>query len=162
MDRFLLAAAIVIVTAGVAMFMRYRSARRVSLSGSVSGKQASNGYTPSSHVPSGYIPSGIAMDDLVACGLAPPADAAAFIVVFTEATCRTCAAALQTANGPLGAGLTVIEVEYTAQSDLQKRLGIDTVPTTVLVANDGAVLAGWSGKIDEAELAAATQLATNR
>ncbi len=150
MDRLLLAAAIMVATVGVATFMRYRSTRQLAVSARMA-VTATNGH----------IPSAIAVTELETCGLAPPAGATAFIVVFTEATCRTCAAALQTASGPLGAGLAVIEVEYTAQRDLQKRLRIDTVPTTVVVTGDGAVLAGWSGKIDEVELQATAQLVTN-
>ena len=178
MDRLVLAAAIGLVAVVVAAVMRRRRSAGLAAgwaagrtSGSAGGSAAAgdshitvgrvpSGRIPGGHIPSGHIPSGIAVAELVACGLAPP-PAVSFIVVFTEETCRTCAAALQTARGPLGAGLAVIEVEYSAQSELQRRLGIDTVPTTVVVASDGGVIAGWSGKIDEAELQDSARDASN-
>ena len=76
-------------------------------------------------------------------------------VVFTEETCRTCAAALDTVRGPAGAGLPVTEVPFDAQRELHRRYRIHTVPTTLLVALDGQVVDGWLGPVTESELAAA-------
>lgn len=83
-------------------------------------------------------------------------------VVFTEESCRTCAAALGVVRGPAGAGLAVVEVPFGAERHLHRQHGIDTVPTTVLVDRDGQVIDGWIGRVDLSELAAALADALNR
>jgi thioredoxin-like negative regulator of GroEL len=54
--------------------------------------------------------------------------------------------------------VVVAEVEYGENSELHRRYGIDTVPTTVLVEGDGNVVEGWTGKIEVGELARALAL----
>ncbi len=148
MDRLALALAILVAAVAIAAIARRRSGARLARS-------------PDALAGRGHVPSAVDVRQLINHGLSPPEGASAFIVVFTEETCRTCAAALRSANGPSGGGLPVIEIEYSAQRELQESLDIDTVPTTVVVASDGAVLAGWSGKIDEAELGEASQRAAS-
>lgn len=77
------------------------------------------------------------------------------VVVFTEATCQSCAAALQLARAVAGERRTVVEIEYGARRDLHAQLGIDAVPTTVVVLPDGAVTAGFVGRVPAEALAAA-------
>lgn len=79
-------------------------------------------------------------------------DDAPAIVVFTEASCQSCQAAIQLVRGPAGADFPVADVEYGADRALHDRYGIDTVPTTVAVHRDGNVAGGWTGKVDPAEL----------
>lgn len=89
--------------------------------------------------------------DLVAVGVSRgPA-----FVVFTEETCRTCAAALGVVRGPAGAGLHVAEVPFGAAQELHRLHGIDTVPTTVVTDADGQVIDGWVGRVDLSGLAVA-------
>lgn len=153
MGRLILAAGIMVVAVLVAALLsRCDHSRQRAESRSVDGDLPAG---------LGHLPSVVNVVELAAAGLVPPPDTA-FIVVFTEATCRTCAAALATARGPLAVGLAVIEVEYAAQRELQRRLKIDTVPTTVVVDSTGAVLFGWAGKIDDDELAAAACTVTGR
>jgi hypothetical protein len=80
-------------------------------------------------------------------------DAGPAIIVFTEASCNSCQAAIGLVRGPAGAELPVAEVEYGASRALHERFAIDTVPTTVVVAGDGVVVGGWTGKVDPGELA---------
>lgn len=77
------------------------------------------------------------------------------LVVFTEATCRTCQAALAVVRGPAGAGLPVAEVSFGIERELHRRHGIDTVPTTVVTDADGRVVDGWVGSVDLSGLASA-------
>ena len=77
------------------------------------------------------------------------------LVVFTEETCRTCAAALAVVRGPAGAGLLVAEVPFGAERELHRQHGIDTVPTTVVIDADGQVIDGWVGRVDLSGLTAA-------
>lgn len=77
------------------------------------------------------------------------------IVVFTEASCNSCQAAIRLVRGPAGADLPVVDVEYGESKQLHDRFGIDTVPTTVVVGDDGVVSAGWTGKVDPGDLAVA-------
>ncbi len=77
------------------------------------------------------------------------------VVVFTEATCHTCAAALQLARSVAGLNRAVVEIEYGANRELHAQLGIDAVPTTVVVQRSGAVTAGFVGRADADELASA-------
>ena len=99
-------------------------------------------------VPRSELPAAV---DLAAAGL----DRGPALVVFTEETCRTCAAALAVVKGPAGAGLPVAEVPFGAERELHRQHGIDTVPTTVVTDAGGEVIDGWVGSVDLSELAAA-------
>lgn len=99
-------------------------------------------------VPRSELPPAV---DLAAVGVAGgPA-----LVVFTEETCRTCAAALAVVRGPAGAGLPVAEVPFGAERELHRQHGIDTVPTTVVTDVGGQVIDGWVGSVDLSGLTAA-------
>lgn len=99
-------------------------------------------------VPRSELPAAV---DLAAVGLqGGPA-----LVVFTEETCRTCAAALAVVKGPAGAGIPVAEVPFGAKRELHRQHRIDTVPTTVVTDAGGEVIDGWVGSVDLSELAAA-------
>ena len=54
-------------------------------------------------------------------------------------------------RGPAGAGLPVADIEYGADQELHRKFDIDTVPTTVIVDEQGTVVAGWVGRIDLSE-----------
>lgn len=130
MERLAIAAALVVIALAVALAVQRR---RGSAAGSV----------PHSTVP--------ATVDLASLGM----DACPAIVVFTEETCRTCAAAIAVVRGPAGAGVPVAEVPFAGARDLHRRHGIDTVPTTVVADGEGLVVDGWTGRVDESALTAA-------
>jgi thioredoxin-related protein len=64
------------------------------------------------------------------------------VVVFTSATCGTCAQ-------------VVAEVEVTAEADLHQRYGIDAVPTLVVADADGVVRRSFLGPVTATDLWAA-------
>ena len=77
------------------------------------------------------------------------------IIVFTEASCQSCQAAIRLVRGPAGADVPVADIEYGQDRDIHETYGIDTVPTTVVVSADGTVAGGWTGKVDPGDLAIA-------
>ena len=78
-------------------------------------------------------------------------DSGPAIIVFTESTCDSCQTAVRLVRGPAGAGMPVADIEYSAEPGLHKKFAIDTVPTTLVVDNEGNVLAGWTGRVDLGE-----------
>lgn len=130
MERLIIAAVLIVVALAVAWLAQRR-------------RGASAAALPRSELPSAV--------DLEALGVAGgPA-----FVVFTEETCRTCAAALAVVRGPAGAGLPVAVVPFGAKGELHRQHGIDTVPTTVVTDAHGQVIDGWVGRVDLSGLAAA-------
>lgn len=133
MERLAVAAVLVAIALGVAFVAQRR-------------RGAAPGAVPDSSVPASV--------DLSSLGV----ESGPAIVVFTEETCRTCAAAVAVVRGPAGAGLAVAEVPFATQRDLHRRHGIGTVPTTVVADAHGQVVDGWIGRVDVGELAAALAL----
>lgn len=130
MERLIIAALLIVAAIAVAWLIQRR-------------RGAHGAAVPRSELPSAV--------DLGAVGIAVgPA-----LVVFTEETCRTCAAALAVVRGPAGAGLPVAEVSFGNDRELHRRHGIDTVPTTAVVDVTGQVIDGWVGSVDLSALAAA-------
>lgn len=130
MERLAIAAVLIVVAIVVASLAQRR-------------RGASPTAAPRSELPAAV--------DLAAVGM-PRGPA---LVVFTEETCRTCAAALAVVRGPAGAGLPVAEVPFGVERELHRRHGIDTVPTTVVTDVEGRVVDGWVGRVDLSGLAAA-------
>ena len=130
MERFVIAAVLVVIALAVAFAAQRRR------------DAAASGVAPSS------VPASV---DLGLLGI----DAGPAIVVFTEETCRTCAAALEAVRGSAGADLPVVEVPFAAERELHRRHGIDTVPTTAVVDAGGDVVDGWVGRVELPGLAAA-------
>ncbi|WP_419912502.1 hypothetical protein [Candidatus Poriferisodalis sp.] len=137
MERFAIAAVLVVIALAVAFVAQRRR-----------GAAASG-------VPHSSVPASV---DLGSLGI----DAGPAIVVFTEETCRTCAAAIAVVRGPAGAGLPVTEVPFADERELHRRHGIDTVPTTVVADPDGNVVDGWIGRVELSALAAALAQVRNR
>lgn len=79
-------------------------------------------------------------------------DAPWLVVLFTSATCDTCAGAVTKAAVLAADDVVVQEVEVTARPDLHARYGIDAVPTLVVAGPDGAVRVSYVGPPPAAEL----------
>lgn len=74
------------------------------------------------------------------------------VVVFTSATCQTCAAAVRAAREVEGGDVALQDVEVAERKDLHDRYGIDAVPTLVVADDEGVVRASYVGPPDPGEL----------
>ena len=74
------------------------------------------------------------------------------VVVFSSATCTTCAAAVAAARAVEGGDVAVDDVEHVARRDLHDRYAIDAVPTVLVVDDEGVVRASFVGAPDADEL----------
>jgi len=132
--RLLVAAAIVVVVALVALALERRR------------PQPPTQARPAGAYP---VPTQLDRDDFDHTG------ADWLVVVFTSATCESCAEAVAKAQ-PLASGpVAVTEVEVGARPRLHRRYGIEAVPTIVLTDAEGVVRASFVGNPPAAELWAA-------
>ena len=80
------------------------------------------------------------------------------VVVFTSATCQTCAGVWERA-APLDAGpdgpVAVQQVEVGAEPELHRRYGIDAVPLTLVADGRGVVVRHFHGPLTATDLWAA-------
>ena len=67
------------------------------------------------------------------------------VVVFTSATCRSCAGTLTGARALASPAVAVQEVEVSARPDLHRRYGVDAVPMVVVADAEGVVRASFAG-----------------
>lgn len=130
MERLVVAAAIVIAVAVVARLLR---ARRV------------DAPTQPRH----RVPDQLDRADFQGC------DADWLLVVFTSATCGTCADVVAKAQVLASRSVAVSEVEFSAERELHRRYGIDAVPTLVLADRDGVVRHSVVGRVSATDLWAA-------
>ena len=77
------------------------------------------------------------------------------VVVFTSATCESCAQATAKAAVLAGPEVAYQEVSYQQRKDLHDRYGIDAVPTILMAGADGAVRVSFVGVPAATELWAA-------
>ncbi|MGQ0830185.1 MAG: thioredoxin domain-containing protein [Microthrixaceae bacterium] len=77
------------------------------------------------------------------------------VVVFTSATCSTCAGVWERAQPLASASVAVQEVELSAARDLHERYAIEAVPTALVVDRDGVVRASFLGPVTATDLWAA-------
>jgi hypothetical protein len=96
-----------------------------------------------------HVPTGVARQDF-----ARP-DAPWLVVVFTSATCGTCAATWAVARELESASVTTQEAEVGEAPALHERYGIDAVPTTIVCDVDGAVVRSFLGPVSATHLWAA-------
>jgi len=80
--------------------------------------------------------------------------AAWLVVVFTSATCDTCAGVVAAAQRVAGDDVAVVDVEYQTQRSVHERYRIEAVPMVVFADAGGAVRASRLGPVTAAELAA--------
>jgi hypothetical protein len=133
-DRLIIAAAIVIVAVVVALVVRRR--RRPDAPTQVSR----------------VVPTQLDRTDF------ERPDAAWLVVVFTSATCDTCAGVVAAARSLAGADVAVVDVEYQTQRATHERYHIDAVPMVVFADAAGAVRASRLGPVSAADLAAALDM----
>ena len=85
----------------------------------------------------------------------PHADTPWCVIVFSSATCHTCASVLEKARVLECAEVAVVDVEFSANRELHKRYEIDAVPGVVVVDRDGIVRASFAGPVTATDLWAA-------
>ena len=77
------------------------------------------------------------------------------IVVFTSATCDTCADTVTKAQVLASRSVAVEEVEYTSDRERHRRYAIDAVPTLIVADSAGVVQASFVGRVSATDLWAA-------
>ncbi len=82
-------------------------------------------------------------------------DAAVLVVVFTSATCTSCAAMVATARAEGSDDVVVDEVEAGDRAEIHRRYEIDSVPILVIADRRGAVRASFAGSVRPDDLRAA-------
>ncbi len=137
MDRLLLALVIVAVAAAIALVARRR--------------RAPDAPTQTAH----EAPAQLDRRDFAPLVHAVSIDAEWLVVVFTSATCHTCAEMTTKAAVLASPHVAVVEVEYNAQRSLHQRYRIDAVPTTVVADAQGVVRASFLGRASATDLWAA-------
>lgn len=79
-------------------------------------------------------------------------DAPWLVVVFTSATCDTCAAVADKARALVSDAVVVQEVEARSERALHDRYGVDAVPLVVVADTDGVVRAHFFGPVPASDL----------
>ncbi len=79
-------------------------------------------------------------------------DAAWLVVLFSSATCASCARARQVVVPLESSEVAVTEIEFSDERDLHERYSIDAVPSVIVCDADGAVRAGFLGPPTAADL----------
>ncbi len=82
-------------------------------------------------------------------------DAEWLVVVFSSATCASCAAMVGKARALTSPAVAVQDVEARARADLHRRYGIEAVPLTLLADGAGVVRATFIGPATATDLWAA-------
>lgn len=134
MERLLLALAIVALAAGAAAVVRRR--------------RVPDAPTRTGH----HVPDQLDLADFRPLASPESAGADWVLVVFTSATCHTCADMIVKARALESRQVAVVEAEYTAHRALHERYGIDAVPTTVLADREGVVRASFLGRVSATDL----------
>ena len=74
------------------------------------------------------------------------------IVVFSSATCESCAATWAKVQAHGGGGVAVQDVTYQRDKALHDRYDIDAVPTVVIADSEGVVVASFIGEPSDEDL----------
>ena len=83
------------------------------------------------------------------------ADVDWLLVVFTSATCQTCADVARKAHVAASGSVHVVDVEFGQEPGVHRRYGIEAVPTTLLADRAGVVRASFMGPMSATDLWAA-------
>ncbi|HWC09822.1 MAG TPA: thioredoxin domain-containing protein [Acidimicrobiales bacterium] len=130
MERFLLAAVVVVLAAAVAVWFERRRP-----------EAPTQGAWP--------VPTQLDRADFG--GVGTPW----LVAVFTSATCNSCAEAMDKARVLASDEVWVEEVEVKAQADLHRRYNVEAVPTLVVADAEGVVRASFVGPPSATDLWAA-------
>ena len=130
MERFLIAAAVVLVAAVIAVVMERRRPEAPT-----QGNWA--------------VPAQLDRADFTR------PDAPWLVAVFTSATCDSCAKAVERARVLASSEVAVDEAEVKARPDLHKRYHIDAVPIIVVADGEGVVRTSFTGPPSATDLWAA-------
>jgi len=133
-ERLLLALVIVAAAAAVAFVLRRR--------------QVPDAPTQAQH----QMPDQLDRADFIPLIDPASADAEWLLVVFTSATCNTCADMRSKAQVLASSKVAVVDAEYQAHRALHDRYRIDAVPTTVLADAQGVVRASFLGRVSATDL----------
>ena len=95
---------------------------------------------------------GVRIPDRVARADFARPDARALVVVFTSASCVTCAAMLSAATAVRSDEVAVDETEVGARPEVHERYEIDAVPIALVVDRTGIVRASFAGSVTADEL----------
>jgi hypothetical protein len=82
----------------------------------------------------------------------PAADAPWAVIVFSSATCHTCADVVRKAMVLATRHVSVVEVEYGANQALHKKYDIQAVPMVAVVDAQGVVHRGFAGPVSATDL----------
>ena len=85
----------------------------------------------------------------------PAATAPWAVVVFSSASCHTCADVVAKARVLESPGVSVVDVEFGAERALHRKYAIDAVPIVAVVDPDGVVHRGFAGPVTATDLWAA-------
>lgn len=77
------------------------------------------------------------------------------VVVFSSASCDTCADVVRKAEVLQSAEVSVVQLEYTAARDLHRKYDIQAVPIVAIADEHGVVRAGFAGPVTATDLWAA-------
>lgn len=77
------------------------------------------------------------------------------VVVFSSATCTTCADVVRKAQVLASPEVTVVDIEFATSKALHKKYDIQAVPIVAIVDVDGVVRAGFAGPVTATDLWAA-------
>jgi len=95
---------------------------------------------------------GVRVPDRVARAEFARPDARALVVVFTSASCATCAAVVSAAATVRSNQVAVDEAELGARPEVHERYEIDAVPLALVVDRTGIVCASFAGSVTADEL----------
>lgn len=74
------------------------------------------------------------------------------VVVFSSATCDTCAAVARKAEVLRSDSVGVVEVEFSAARELHRKYDIQVVPMVAMADSEGVVRAGFAGPVSAEDL----------
>jgi hypothetical protein len=85
----------------------------------------------------------------------PQATAPWLVVVFSSATCNSCADVLRKAAVLESRDVSVVDVEFSAMAKLHRKYGIEAVPIVAVADSAGVVCRGFTGPVTATDLWAA-------
>ncbi len=102
--------------------------------------------------PSRAVPAQLDRADFAGLGGVAAATTPWLVVVFSSATCDTCADVVRKAQVLQSAEVGVVEVEYGAARDLHRKYDIQAVPMVAIADREGVVRAGFAGPVTAEDL----------